>query len=414
MPACRQPGSTCQATAPHAVEDGTLARHHSPLPGPVCREHSVAVVRYAQNLSYVQAAWTRAVVYAPSAIRKHAGDDFSELIKGLLPAMLIALGGVVVTTFVGAAIGGAVGALAAGVGAAPGAVAGGELGLSVGLWLLEWLGLAFLVIYIGSSLGEIGERFSRGIQAAWDSCGSASAIDAAGREMAEGLGRFYSLLLQAIVAYAAQQGVAAAAQRLSKTRLGSGISKLFNTKSFEEGTITHYLKRLGRPGEPPLVRRRVGDVVKFLRDQAGMKEDEILGVLKGVDFNSPVDVGPNGLGVPIKAGEVLIQNADGGVGRWFTRAGRSTRDTGISAEGREFVRFDVVKELRGLKSRSAAVVDTWTKNRRGDITTFKRSGGPSGPIEEVAGEFASGGGEQFFLPRPKGSPNYEGFLKRRP
>ena len=35
-----------------------------------------------------------------------------------------------------------------------GAVAGGNVGLTVGLAILDWFGLAFLAIYIGSGLGH--------------------------------------------------------------------------------------------------------------------------------------------------------------------------------------------------------------------------------------------------------------------
>ena len=403
MASCRQAGATCQVSVPQHIADGTVSLSRAPRAGSVCRDDSALLIDYGRRLSYVDRAWTLSTAYAPKAIVKHAGADFAKLVQDLVPSLLYALGGVLLTTIVGAAVGAAVGSLGAGVGAAPGAVAGAEVGLAVGLWMLEWLGLGFLAVYLGSALVEIVRHFKRGVTTAWESCGDPLNIQAAAAEMADGVGRFFSLVFQGIVAYAAQQGMAVALQRLSASKIGRGMSTFLKSAAFEERTITYYLERLGRPREPALVRQRVGVAIRFLRDDAKLGSDAILELLKGIDFSSPVEVCAANT---FKVGDILISNVTGAAGRWrygnwFTKAGFSTDSVGIAKGNRAYHRFQVVKPIPSLKSRSAAIVDTWTPGRTRDVTA------PGGQ----AGEFVGGGGDQYFLPKPNNSTTFDGVLK---
>ncbi len=408
MAPVRQPGSTCALRMP-VMYTGTIARTPPPTPDSTCTTRSSWwIVEKSKRLLYVRRAWNLANQYTWPAIVKHTGEDFSELIKGLLPGLMLAAAAVVATTLAGAAVGGGIGFLFGGVGAGPGAIAGGELGLSLGLWLVEWLGLGFLVVYIGSALGDVSKRLAHGTVMAWESCGSAATIDAAAHYIADGMGGLFSLLLQGIVAFVAQRGMTFAVRRMSASRLGRGIAAFLKTKAFEEETISYYLKLLGKPKEPPLVRQRVGIAIRFFRDVAKMPHEEMVGMLKGIDFNSPVEV------TSLNVGDIVGQNVRSGakfLGNWFARVGYATEDLGLAKGNRTLQRFRIKRALPSLKSRSAGIIDSWTPQRSPDVTLRRPAPGGAGAPVETPGEMARGGGEQFFVPKPEGSPNFEGYLE---
>lgn len=247
MAASRQPGPVCHATRPSHVNDGTSARFQSPHAGPVNSEStSTKADDYLQRVSYVKRAWDLMEdKYGPEAILKQTGADFSELVAGILPSLLAALGAVVFTTVVGAAIGGLIGALGGGVTAIPGAIAGGEAGFSFGMWILEWLGLGFLVVYVGSGLNEVGKHFTAGITRAWNSRGSRRLIDAASREMADAVGRMFSLILQGLVALFMEEGLESAVKIVSKSRLGESLAAFVRSKAFRR-LVANTLKSVDR------------------------------------------------------------------------------------------------------------------------------------------------------------------------
>lgn len=211
----RQYGTQCPQRKPECVEDGTEARAASAWPGPLRHVQNWAVIEYARRVGYVADAWTLARTrHAGPAIVRQVGADFYAVVEGLLTGLLMAVGVLLTTTALGALIGGGVGALAGGVGAVPGAAAGAKIGLIVGNWILVWLGVGFLMVYLAEHVGAMGEKFKAGILGAWESRGSPAALDAAARQLADGIGLFFSLLLQALVAYLthqAGQGKAAAA-----------------------------------------------------------------------------------------------------------------------------------------------------------------------------------------------------------
>ena len=136
MAASRPQGSTGLGNEAYHIQDGTSALQRAPRQGPICREDSPIAIEYAYGVLYVKQAWAQSGRYVPAAIVKHAGADFADLLSGILPAMLMSAGLVVVSTGVGASVGAGIGALAGGVNAVPGAIVGAEMGLSVGVSLL--------------------------------------------------------------------------------------------------------------------------------------------------------------------------------------------------------------------------------------------------------------------------------------
>ncbi len=197
----KKPGFTCGYSFPDDLCDGTMTRSVSPTPGPLGLTTSWTVRDYLRRLGYLEDAWAQAIRYSSDAITRHVGEDFKTVISGILDGLLIAVAIVAISTATGGAIGGAAGSLAGGIGAVPGAVAGADFGLAVGNFVLAWLGVGFLAVYIGGHLGQVGERVKSGTLLAWDSRGSSTTIDMAAREIAEAVGIFFSLFIQAIILY---------------------------------------------------------------------------------------------------------------------------------------------------------------------------------------------------------------------
>ena len=313
------------------------------------------MVEYAANANYVRRAWERSDRYIVAAIVEHAGNDFAEIIRSLVPSMVFALGTVVATTAVGATVGAGIGAVAGGVGAVPGAVAGGNIGLSLGVAILEWCGLAFLAVYLGASIADVGQDFERGIQTAWTSGGSPSQIDSAAKQMANGVGRFCGLLLQAIAAYVAAEGFVVVARRLGGSRLGVSVQKLFSTDAFEQALGKYILEQtkplpggrsaLGRVGQPPLVQRRAGKAAKFFSKYRASIQNEyvpdVVAFLKTIDLSQEVR---DGAGV-LKVGDQLARYRTGAdnpsTALFLTKVGTSPTDLAISWQDRMLVRYRV-------------------------------------------------------------------------
>jgi hypothetical protein len=155
--------------------------------------------------------------YLPGAIAKHAEESILGILESLMWMAIGAVALLAITTAVGAAIG----ALAGGVGAAPGAAAGFEVGLA----LLDWIGLAFLVKWIGSAIARIGSTFGTFFGAVWNARGDKRAIDAAARAFAEAIGTLVGVLLEALVMWAISVGVKAAVPKVAETPIGRAFGK---------------------------------------------------------------------------------------------------------------------------------------------------------------------------------------------
>lgn len=243
----RIPGSTGGTQDYSAIDPGTNLVNRSPNPGPQCVTQDPNIL---QRTGYIIQAWevSKSRFVGP-AIIEHTERDFYELVKGAIPMLLAACGLILSTTILGALIG----SLAGGIGSLPGAA----LGFSVGTALLQVLGLAFLFVFLKDRLGDIASALSSGASMAWKSCGSPASIDAAARQMAEGVGLFYAALLQAILLYL---GSALASRTLASSRNALRESKLFKSCEKLEAWINRnfaelYQKHIGKPAPgilPPI------------------------------------------------------------------------------------------------------------------------------------------------------------------
>jgi len=126
------------------------------MPGPTCATRDARIIR---KVEYVKDAFVRAsMLYVDKAIIKHTTEDFWEILKGIIPTLMIAAATVVVTTLIGAKIG----ALFGGMGAIPKAIIGAKVGLAI----LAYLGLAFLAAYILEHISEVRKHLQKGVSMA--------------------------------------------------------------------------------------------------------------------------------------------------------------------------------------------------------------------------------------------------------
>lgn len=190
-----------------------------------------AIERLSQLQSDLREAIRRAVRHIGPAIKRHVEESIVSILSSLL---LMAAGAVLLlalSTLIGAALGFVLGA---GAGAAPGAAAG----FKVGLALMEWLGLAFLVKWVASSVVRIGSAFVAFFVAVSEARGDSKKLEQAALQLAEALGLCMGLLVEALVMWTAARGIATALTQLKGTTFA---------RKFGETNLSMWLKK--RVGE---------------------------------------------------------------------------------------------------------------------------------------------------------------------
>jgi len=179
---------------------------------------------FEDRLGDVRDAVLKAPHYIPRALREATGLEFQAVIHSILPALLMFVGILGLSTAVGA-----------GVGAAPGAAAGAEAGFDAGVAILNYLGLAFLVVYIGKSLVDGAKMAGSAAKIAWRALDHRDtrkmAVTLAAEEFAYAVGLIFRGILQGVVAFLLAKGSAAAASRvpepvgkLRSSKLGAGFA----------------------------------------------------------------------------------------------------------------------------------------------------------------------------------------------
>ncbi|MBO0721725.1 MAG: hypothetical protein J2P41_12930 [Blastocatellia bacterium] len=174
--------------------------------------------------------------YVGPMILQETGQALHDLLSGLIPGLLMMLIVVAATTVLGAAIGGVIGFFFGGVGAVPGAALGADIGFDFGLWLLNWLGIGFLIIYVADHLGEVMKVMSSGVERAWQAGKRQKSeqedIDQSAHEIARAVAILVRLILEGIVLFLLEKGAAAVAERvgslsgsLKESKLGKGFAE---------------------------------------------------------------------------------------------------------------------------------------------------------------------------------------------
>ena len=223
----------------------------------------------AQKIDDFKEAIRLSKKYLPESIKRHAEEALYNALISLAVMMIAAIAILAVTSAIGAGLG----ALAGGVGAVPGAAAGFEVGMAI----LDWLGMAMLVAWIGQALKETGQAFGTFISTTWNANGNTKALDKGAKEFAEAIGILLGKLLEGVVMFAASKGLNEGLGLMKGTSLG---------KSMGESKASEWLServRRVKAGESKLPTPQ--KVLKFFRgveivDQTGNP----LGEFDGVDM----------------------------------------------------------------------------------------------------------------------------------
>lgn len=178
----------------------------------------------------------KAVFFARSSIPRfviqETGMSAYAALQGIFPALLASLAFVTLTTAVGAGSGAFMGSFAAGIGAVPMGVAGGSVGFKAGLWILNIVGLAFLVEYMGGSLWEAVRHIEAGIKQAWgpksqyDWVNDGNVFDAS-EKIAHGVAILIRCILEGIVLYLTVKGASKLPEvvaNLKRSKFGEGFA----------------------------------------------------------------------------------------------------------------------------------------------------------------------------------------------
>lgn len=192
--------------------------------------HNIAdAIGIADFLDRVGELWDdirTAIALSKKYLLPAIGRHVAAAILGVLESIAMMLVMAIVVLAISTAIGAAIGALAGGVGAAPGAAAGFEIGMV----LLNWLGLAMLIVWVGQSLANIAGAFGTFLGGVWNARGDAKKLDLAAQQFAEAIGVLCGVIIEGLVMWAVSIG---ANQAIGAMR-GSRFGKAFNNSKTGE------------------------------------------------------------------------------------------------------------------------------------------------------------------------------------
>ena len=353
----RQPGSLCQYSISMFVEDGTLCRLASALPGTLNSAWK-ATRDYARRVGNVKDAFSLGIEkYAFSETVAILGEDAKMLIHSIWPGFVQVLEIYAASIGAGAVVGGIVGGvLGEGIGAVPGAALGAELGVDVATAILFFLGIKFLAEYVLGHLDQAQAHFSKGCTRAWNANGNPPPLDDAAKEFGRAIATLCSLIVEAAVVYVVSKGLKAGLEKLRKSETGRTLTPYVK--------VQYWREKLGVTNAP-VPRRGIGMTINFFEKQMGigklkpMTEAEQLSYMKAMDFSKNVNV------EIIKAGEEVIGYRDPTPGKefgfFYTKVGTSLNKlgvdyvTGTPPVPRKFFRYRVLKDVEVLKSNSSGV-----------------------------------------------------------
>jgi hypothetical protein len=342
MATCSLPGATCGQTRPQNLQDGTSCRSVSPCPGPTGGDALAAgVAAWPMEQKLLEAA-RRAAPFLPDDAREQFLVLFSPQMLALTAGTLAAWG---IGQFLG-------------------------YGEVVDLALLGW-GIYALGGGVLVAKRELAAYLKGAVSAT-----TSTDLDHAGMHLARVVALVGVGVLVAVV-----------------FKVGSKLAGQAIATSGLEAESQVWLVKLGRPGEPPLVRARIGQAARFLLQDK--EEGAVLNHLKAIDFSKDVTL------VTITEDDVLVQRFSDGIGEYFARSGTPGENMGISMAGRTFKRFRLrkgVHSVSALESNTTSVVDTWTKARERQVWIGGQGkfGGQDATIIR-AGEYTGGGGRQVMV-----------------
>lgn len=213
--------------------------------------------------------------YIGEAVAHYAEEGILNALRGLATMLIGGAAVLAVTTAIGAGLG----ALAGGVGAAPGAA----LGFEAGLALLEWLGLGFLIAWVGQKVIEIGGAFGQFIGTVWGADGDQQRIDQAAQEFADAVGRLCGAVIEGLVMFGAAKGVRMLFSTIRGTQAGRKFERTNTAGRWLSDRATNVRSGASQVRSPgavlnPLIGRfqglkngRVSDVLPRIPSHARMR-----------------------------------------------------------------------------------------------------------------------------------------------
>lgn len=163
----------------------------------------------AEKLCFVELAWNAARLrYVRAAVARSTSEDFTLTVGVLIDEVLASL------DLVGEANTGDLAALGVGARGLPGTSVGLGLGSALGLRLLDALDVGFLTGPMVERLDRLDLKFQEALVEAWESGGFPLSIDGSARRMAEAVGIFFALLLEALINDLSRELAGAARGRL--------------------------------------------------------------------------------------------------------------------------------------------------------------------------------------------------------
>lgn len=224
-----------------------------------------AIERAGELVADFRTAIDLAGQYIPEAVARHAEESIINILQSL---MLLAVGAVALL-----AAGALIGALVGGPG-------GAAVGFELALAFIEWLGLAFLLAWLATSVVRIGSAFSAFIGTVWNARGDREALELAAMQLAEAIGVLVGVLIEAIVIWAVGVGLSRAVAGLRNTAIG---------RAFGETRLGTWLgERIARyrSGETTVPGPREAALrvrARSLAPRLGLSEAEALALLRAMD-----------------------------------------------------------------------------------------------------------------------------------
>lgn len=174
------------------------------------------------RLSHVAGALYLANDYAAGAIEAKIRMDVEELKKAFIPGLLMSLGILAVTTFIGAAGAGILaGILSGGAAAVPAAIAGGEFGLDAGFLVLDAMGIGFLLKDIFAGIPKIFDLVQTSVGIAWNAGSiptrpAITDVEKAAHGLAKAAAELVNLVVEGVLVWVLSKSAVAKGGKLAK------------------------------------------------------------------------------------------------------------------------------------------------------------------------------------------------------
>lgn len=144
----------------------------------------------------------------------------------------------------------------------------------------------------------------------------------------------------------------------------------------------------------PLPRQNVRCALTFLHQHQRTDVQDAISWINAMDLSKPVRT------VHLKPGDKLIAfrtDPHEPFGEFYTRSGASKYRTGINAQGRSVMHYEVRLLVKALEAHTTGVNDWWTPRGAHQRTSFTPRALPRRDLPEARGVLAAGGDIQLMI-----------------